>query len=96
MDITRNQYWLFGWVLLFLGLQFRLIDSVELKPEVSQMLFKQSAPALAAASDGLGAFSTGASPAIRKTVKPPEWIGWALLSVGAVLLLHAAAMPKSG
>lgn len=31
-----------------------------------------------------------------KTFQPPEWIGWALLSIGAVLVLHSLAMPKPG
>ena len=33
-------------------------------------------------------------PALRKTVVPPDWIGWALVSLGSVLILHALALPK--
>ena len=33
MEITRNQFFMAGLVLLFLGLQFRAIDSVELKEQ---------------------------------------------------------------
>jgi hypothetical protein len=31
-----------------------------------------------------------------RTVTPPDWIGWALLSVGSVLVLHSLVMPKPG
>jgi hypothetical protein len=33
---------------------------------------------------------------ITTTVKPPEWLGWCLMSVGAVLALHSLSMPKPG
>ena len=32
----------------------------------------------------------------RKVVQPPQWLGYALLSVGSVLVLHSLAMPKPG
>ena len=34
--------------------------------------------------------------AVNRVVHPPEWIGWMLLSLGSVLILHSLAMPKSG
>jgi hypothetical protein len=27
-------------------------------------------------------------------IHPPEWIGWMLISLGSVLVLHSLAMPK--
>jgi hypothetical protein len=32
----------------------------------------------------------------RKVVEPPQWLGYALLSIGSVLVLHSLAMPKPG
>ena len=29
-------------------------------------------------------------------VVPPEWLGWATVSVGSVLILHSLAMPRPG
>ena len=40
------------------------------------------------------AASMGPTP--RRTIHPPEWIGYALLSVGSVLVLHSLAMKKPG
>jgi hypothetical protein len=32
----------------------------------------------------------------RKVIEPPSWLGWAVLSVGAVVTLHSLAMKKPG
>ena len=42
MEINRNQWFLAGLVLLMLGGQLRLIDSVELTPEFTKFLAKQT------------------------------------------------------
>jgi hypothetical protein len=39
-------------------------------------------------------FFPAAGPLPRKTIRPPQWLGWCLLSVGGVLILHSLAMPK--
>jgi hypothetical protein len=31
-----------------------------------------------------------------REIKPPKWIGYSLLSVGGVLVLHALSMKKPG
>jgi hypothetical protein len=36
----------------------------------------------------------GAGP--KKVVQPPEWLGWCLMSIGGVLVLHSLAMRKPG
>jgi hypothetical protein len=40
--------------------------------------------------------SGGTSAAPRKVLQPPEWLGWCLISVGAVLVLHSLAMNRPG
>lgn len=97
MELNRNQWFLAGLVLLLLGLQFRMIDSVVLTPELTKFLADHaSGPGsgpVATASQTMGAFMT-AEPLASKTVRPPEWVGWSLLSIGAVLVLHAMSMRK--
>jgi hypothetical protein len=39
-------------------------------------------------------FFPAAGPLPRKTVRPPEWLGWCFMSVGGVLILHSLAMPR--
>jgi len=92
-EMNRNHYFLIGLLFLFFGLQFRLIDSMTLTPEFTQVLAKQSGHPMAAVNSSLLASDR---PAARKTVRPPDWLGWSLLSIGGVLVLHSFAMPKPG
>ncbi|MEW4451961.1 hypothetical protein AB1L30_04670 [Bremerella sp. JC817] len=100
MEINRNQYFMIGIVLLALGIQFRMVDSVTLTQEASHFLTKRFAAKPAEASDVPTAFVAAAEDAnivsAKKTIKPPQWLGWALISMGAVLVLHSLAMPKPG
>jgi len=94
MEINRNQWFLAGLVLVFLGLQFRLVDSFVLTPEVTQFLAKRTGHPVAAVNSSLQFFAPAVKPVIKKTVQAPEWLGWALLSLGGVLVLHSLGMRK--
>lgn len=95
MELNRNQFFLAGMLLVFLGLQFRMVESFTLNEKTTQFLAKR----MQSTSDGAVAVAniipaTGALP--RKVVQPPQWLGYAMLSVGSVLVLHSLAMPKPG
>ena len=95
MDINRNQWFMAGLVLLFMGIQFRAVDSFVLTPEFTELVAGSSGSSVAAANaaaPSLGLFRN--APPAMKTVTPPEWLGWALLSIGLVLGLHSMAMKK--
>ena len=93
MDITRNQWFMGGLVLLLLGGQFRMIDSVVLTPEFTKFLAERVGHPAAAADNALGTLvNIDAVP--PKTLRPPDWFSWALVSVGAVLVLHALSMKR--
>jgi len=94
MDISRNQYFLAGLVLLFLGLQFRLVESFVLTPECTQILAERTGNRLAAVGAATPALTPSDKPRAKKTVRPPDWLGWCLASVGAVLIMHSWAMRK--
>ncbi|MBN2477141.1 MAG: hypothetical protein JXB62_21210 [Pirellulales bacterium] len=94
MEINRNQYFLAGLVLLFLGIQFRLVDSFVLTPEVTQFLAERSGHPIAAVNSTAQLFAPEAKPIVKKTVRAPEWLGWALASVGSVLILHSLGMKR--
>lgn len=95
MDLNRNQWFLLGLVVLFLGIEFRLIDSIELTPEVTKFVAERTGRPVAAASQTVGSMFR-AEPVPPKTVRPPEWFGWALVSVGVVAILHALSMKGPG
>jgi hypothetical protein len=93
MELNRNQFFLAGLVVLFLGIQFRLIDNFTLNDKTTKFLasrMQEKATPPAAAIIGQNV-SNG-----PKVVRPPQWLGYALLSIGSVLVLHSLAMPKPG
>ena len=94
MDINRNQYFLAGLVVLFFGLQIRFVDSYVLTPEFTQILAERTGHPLAAVNAASSAITPFQAPMARKTVRPPEFVGWALLSFGSVLILHALSMKR--
>ena len=97
MEFNRNHYFLVGVIILFLGVEFRQVESFVLTPELTAFLGKRSGHPVAAVSAITRSILQMDKPVlITTTVKPPEWLGWCFLSVGAVLVLHSWAMPKPG
>jgi hypothetical protein len=90
MEFNRNHYFALGLVLLFLGIQFRLVEGVVLNEKISQAI---------AHGDSEGhnrSILASIGPHPRHTVHLPSWLGWALMSTGSVLVLHSLAMKKPG
>ena len=96
MEISRNQYYMAGLVLLFLGIQFRMVESVELTEQFAKFIAERTDHPLISVSSQAPVLSPLESTAVNRVVHPPEWIGWMLLSLGVVGVLHSLAMPKSG
>ena len=94
MEFNRNQYFMIGLVVLFLGIQFRMVESFVLNAETSQFIaerLKKDDP------EPIGTSLFASNPPVSyRSVQPPKWIGWMLVSVGAVLVLHSFAMPRPG
>jgi hypothetical protein len=95
-DINRNQWFMIGLVVLFIGIQFRMVDSFVLTPEFTKALAERTGHPVAAASNTMEAMLGRETQIPPKTVRPPEWVGWSLLSIGSVLILHCMAMKKPG
>lgn len=99
MDVNRNQYFMFGVVILILGIQFRYVDSFVLNEKssqfISERLKKKSAASPASEPDApISQAGIGIGGGSRQIVRPPKWLSWALISVGVVLILHSLAMKK--
>ena len=94
MDFNRNHFFLVGILVLLAGLQLRLVESVVLNEKSTQFLARQSGTGQTEQTAMFFARSLGAPP--RKTIRPPEWLGWCLMSVGAVLTLQSLAMRRPG
>ena len=96
MEINRNQYLLAGLVILLLGAQFRAVESFTLTPDCSQFVAKQLKKTGVAKARPAVAGPVGAVGGVGRAIQPPEWLGWALVSIGGVLILHSLAMRRPG
>ena len=93
MDLNRHQFLFIGLIFLLLGLQVRYVSAYVLNPKATRFLAEHTGQSSPTTSSVFSAASdTVAGP--RKTLQPPEWLSWCLISVGAVLVLHSLAMPK--
>ena len=94
MELNRNQYFFLGIVVLLLGVQVRNVSAFVLTPEATQFLAEKTG---SSSSDGaLTSLSNNLTAGPQKVLHPPEWLGWCLMSVGAVLILHSLAMKGPG
>jgi hypothetical protein len=96
MDITRNQYFFAGLACLLIGFQFRMVESFDLTPEFTQFLAERTGHPLASVNAATQSLTQAEKPLAKKNVKPPDWLGFSLLSIGAVLVLHSWGMKKPG
>lgn len=93
VEFNRNQYFLAGMVLLFLGYQFRMVESFTLNERATEFIEARVQKARAAVDEFTPTAYTPPQP-IRREVTPPRWLGLAMISIGCVLVLHSLAMPK--
>jgi hypothetical protein len=95
MKLNRNHYFLIGLLLLFLGLQFRMVDTFVLNAQVSQVVRGQASSPGAQTVAFMQQFAPMQSMQLH-AVQPPKFIGWILLSSGAVMVLQSFAMRRPG
>ena len=92
MEFNRNQFFMTGIFLMLLGVQFRLVDSITLNDKTTRFLAAHAGSATTSTTASM--FPSSTVP--RKVIEPPQWLGWALISVGAVCVLHSLAMKRPG
>ena len=94
MELNRNQYFFMGVVVVLLGIQLRVVQEFVLTTEATQFLAERMHPS---SSEGtMASLSANVGMGGNKVLHPPEWLGWCLISMGAVLILHSLAMPRPG
>jgi hypothetical protein len=90
VEFNRNQFFMVGVLVLLLGIQFRLVDSLTLNEKTTRFLASRSS----VATSSITSFMPTST--VRKVVHPPTWLGWSLMSIGGVCILHSLAMKKPG
>ncbi len=96
MEFNRNRYFMFGVLLLLLGIQFRMVQSFVLN-ETGTRAFAHIVKEFQLASQSFTSdLYLAANPNPKKTFHPPNWLGWILLTAGGVISLHAMVLPAPG
>ena len=93
MELNRHQYFLLGLVVFLMGLQLRYVDTFVLTERTTQFLAQKMQEAQIATNDP-GVAIVAVAGNVKKPVTPPRWLGWSMVSVGAVLVLHSLALKK--
>ena len=94
MDFDRNRYFMFGVLVFLLGIQFRMVESFVLNETSTRALARIAKDTQLASNDFGTQMVLAMHPSPKKTIKPPSWLGWAMLTVGGVMCLHAMVLPK--
>ena len=82
--MKRHTILLFGLLIFFGGIQFRMVESFTLSDFSSRLIAVTPTSVESSATPGWS----------RKVVEPPRWLGLALMSVGSVLTLRSMKPPK--
>jgi hypothetical protein len=94
MDFDRNRYFMFGVIIFLLGMQFRMIDSFVLNESSTRTLHRIAKRSQIASTDMRTNVYMTMAPSPKKSVTPPPWFGWAMLTIGGVMCLHAMVLPR--
>jgi hypothetical protein len=128
MNWNRNHYMTVGFLMIFCGFHFRVVESFVLTPEATKFLHEQhdgleltgsvfqenGEKAANQSSNGMflpkyqtvaqsggGTLSTASysrsetlADSTKKVITPPNWMGWPMIYIGAVLALFGITMSK--
>jgi hypothetical protein len=94
IELNRDHYMMLGVVILLLGVQFRYVDTYVLNEKASEFIAaRQSDQDALIAQQTFAIFPSPTTVSLRSW-SPPSWLGWACVSIGAVLVLHSLALKK--
>ena len=94
MEFDRNRYFMIGVLLFLLGIQFRMVESFVLNETSTRALARVAKDTQLASQDFGTSLMLNVHPSPKKKIQPPHWLGWALLTTGGVICLHAMVLPK--
>ena len=94
MELNRNQWFFLGTIILLMGVQNRMVSVYVLTEDATRFLAERMHSS--SDVDQIPVEMSSALGTLKKEIHPPEWLGWCLISVGMVLILHSLAMQRPG
>lgn len=94
MSLYRNRYLLAGLLLLFVGIQFRMVHSVVLNESTTRAMAKLGNQTVVTQQSTMSNFLLRVVPNPTKEITPPRWFGLSMITVGMVIVCHAVVIPK--
>lgn len=88
-----------GIVCILMGVQMRMVESFVLTPKASQFVernIRSSGLRTQGSAYDIDPILLAAGPTPKKTLTPPRWLGWAVMSAGAILTLHGLTLRRLG
>jgi hypothetical protein len=96
VELNRNQFFMFGLVFVLLGVQLRMVDTFVLNEKASRFLAERAWPAAIGGNPASQPILPAVGPTPNRTLHPPTWLGFAVISLGSVFILHSMAMKRPG
>lgn len=93
-----HRFFALGVVCILMGLQMRAVESFVLTPKASQFIernIRNSGLQTERTAYRFDSILMTGGPVPKKTVTPPRWLGWATISIGAVLTLHGLTLRRA-
>jgi hypothetical protein len=94
LDLNRDHYMIVGVVLLLVGVQFRYVDTYVLNEKASEFIAARQSDEQGLVAQQTFAWFPASTTTRLRDWRPPSWLGWAGISIGAVLILHSLALKK--
>lgn len=83
LPMLRGTFFSIGMFITLWGVSFLFVDKFVINTHDDQ-----------ARNPNFRGLFTGNSPQREKIIDPPDWVAFSMLSVGAVTMLYAVALPK--
>jgi hypothetical protein len=83
-----------GWMVLLFGLQLRVVEAYVLTPDATRSLAEWFGTPDDSPRGALERLALQTDSVAHHQVRPPLWLGWAMLSAGAVMVTHGLILKR--
>ena len=95
MELTRVKIFMIGMLVLLIGIQFKMVDTYVLNQDATQFIQSRMNRVDASAAVAARNWLPLSAAAPRGRWSPPRRLGWAMISIGSVLVLYTLAIRRT-